>query len=266
MNSISRSILRLEPAIKDEENIDYNLQKDTSHPNISLFLLLPNPQNIAPPKVVTDLNDTEFSSTELEAPINALDPTVNQNTSSSAVSFQTSLSSTYRYNKIIDKLYEVLPCPQSTQIEIEPLLNNLIHVLKYNLKHQIFRSNNRTWDEFWKPGNVASSILRGEEDIIETALRKSNIATFICCTLGMMDTVSLSDLDENLLNVFCPASNAVTLDTKLSNPLSNQSQDDIIATANTTGVGGSRKSLKSQISMCFFSRYRLEYLIDNPNE
>ncbi|ODV57907.1 uncharacterized protein ASCRUDRAFT_73036 [Ascoidea rubescens DSM 1968] len=88
MNSISRSILRLvlrlEPAIKDEENIDYNLQKDTSHPNISLFLLLPNPQNIAPPKVVTDLNDTEFSSTELEAPINALDPTVNQNTSSSA--------------------------------------------------------------------------------------------------------------------------------------------------------------------------------------
>ncbi|ODQ78817.1 hypothetical protein BABINDRAFT_162499 [Babjeviella inositovora NRRL Y-12698] len=57
----------------------------------------------------------------------------------------------------------------------------------------------------WQSGGVAPAFLRGKEEVIESCLRKANLATFLGATLGMIE-VGFFWLNEFFLDVFCPAS------------------------------------------------------------
>lgn len=56
----------------------------------------------------------------------------------------------------------------------------------------------------WKEGDKTPSIFRAREQLIELALRKVNLATFLGATLGTIE-VGFFYLNESFLDIFCPA-------------------------------------------------------------
>ncbi|ODV60209.1 uncharacterized protein ASCRUDRAFT_71237 [Ascoidea rubescens DSM 1968] len=96
--------IRLEPKVKANRNVFLNAPilssittSDTDAvANIPLFLLFPNPQQIINSNTITNEENPQVPPTDLETPINVLNPiVVSASQSSSVVSFTTLLSSTY---------------------------------------------------------------------------------------------------------------------------------------------------------------------------
>lgn len=67
----------------------------------------------------------------------------------------------------------------------------------------------------WKEGDKTPSIFRAREQLIELALRKVNLATFLGATLGTIE-VGFFYLNESFLDIFCPA-NSLNPSNSLSN-------------------------------------------------